>query len=153
MSKQIIIVSIFCVVLLTGCSSKDDEESKLVEMNMIEECQAESCEQLISDSLSASEFKEKLDSGEYDLIDIRTRDEYMNERIADVPNIDIYEDDFDERLEYLDKEKKYLIYCEHGNRTKMGLQRMRTLGFPEVYDLDEGIVEWKKNNFDVIGSK
>ena len=154
-NKKIILTSAFCAVVLMGCGSAErDDDSRLANANIINECQAgEGCENMISDSLSAAEFKKKVDSGEYNLIDIRTRDEYMNERIADVPNIDIYEDDFDERLSYLDKESKYLIYCRSGTRTKMGLQRMRALGFPEVYDLGGGIKEWKKAGFETIGTK
>jgi len=155
MNKKIILTSTLCVIVLMGCGSVGkDSDGKLANTGIVNECQAEDgCENMISDSISAMEFKKKVDSGEYNLIDIRTRDEYMDERIADVPNIDIYEDDFDERLGYLDKEKKYLIYCRSGTRTKMGLQRMRALGFPEVYDLSGGIKEWKKANLETIGTK
>jgi rhodanese-related sulfurtransferase len=148
MNKKMILIGAFCVVVLMGCGSADDEIS---EVNIIEECQAEDgCDNFVSGTLSPEEFKKKLDSGEYDLIDMRTHDEYMNERIADVPNIDIYEDDFNDRLNYLDKEKKYLIYCRSGNRTKMGLNRMKAYGFKEAYDLEGGINAWKEAGFPTI---
>jgi rhodanese-related sulfurtransferase len=138
------------VFILVGCGAEED--NVIVEgSKIINECQAENgCDEFVSGTLSPEDFKEKLDSGEYDLIDIRTHDEYMNERIADVPNIDIYEDDFNDRLDYLDKEKKYLIYCRSGNRTKMGLNRMKAIGFLEAYDLDGGIKSWKDSGFATI---
>jgi rhodanese-related sulfurtransferase len=147
-NKNIILIGIFCIAVLMGCGGAGD---KITEADMIEECQVESgCDNFVSDTLSPEEFKEKLDSGEYDLIDIRTHDEYMNERIADVPNIDIYADDFNDRLNYLDKEKKYLMYCNSDNRTKMGLNRMKFYGFKEAYDLKGGINAWKEAGFPTI---
>jgi rhodanese-related sulfurtransferase len=148
-NKKIIMISAVFVFILMGCGN-----SKVTDTQVTEECQVEGgCEDFISGSLTVDEFKEKLDSGEYILIDIRTPDEYNEERIADVPNIDIYEDDFNDRLNYLDKERKYLIYCRSGNRTKMALNRMKAYGFKEAYDLDEGINAWKEAGLPTTSTK
>ncbi len=147
------------VFIISGCGTQNNEiEVKRqigIDTEIVTECQANECQgdDIISESIDAMSFKEKLDTGEYILIDIRTQEEYENERIADVQNIDIYSDNFDEWLNILDKDKKYLIYCRSGSRTKFGLQRMRTLGFSEVYDLDGGINKWKKNKYKIIDTK
>ncbi len=147
------------VFIISGCGTQNNEiEVKRqigIDTEIVTECQANECQgdDIISESIDAMSFKEKLDTGEYILIDIRTQEEYENERIADVQNIDIYSNNFDARLDILDKDKKYLIYCRSGHRTKLGLQRMRMLGFGEVYDLVGGIDEWNKNIFEVINTK
>ncbi len=101
-------------------------------------------------SINAEEFNQKMKSGDYTVIDIRTEMEYQQERIADVLNINIASRDFEEELNELDKNKKYLIYCFSGSRTKMALRIMQSLGFKEVYDLSGGIQVWKMSGFDTI---
>ena len=101
-------------------------------------------------SIAAQEFNQKLESGEYILLDIRTEGEYRQGRIADVQNIDIASRDFEEKLNELDKDKKYLIYCFSGSRTQMALRIMQSLGFREVYDLNGGIQVWGMSGFNTI---
>ena len=101
-------------------------------------------------SINAEEFNQKMKSGDYTVIDIRTKMEYQQERIADVPNINIASRDFEEKLNELDKDKKYLIYCFSGSRTQVALRIMQSLGFKEVYDLSGGIQVWKMSGFDTI---
>lgn len=123
-------------------------------MKIAKKCQASECDEIISESVSVEIFNQKIDSGDYIIIDIRTEMEHEKERIADMQNnIDIFSEDFDKELNKLDKNKKYLIYCHSGSRTKMGLQRMRTLGFDEVYELEGGIVAWKIKNLPVVLNK
>ena len=101
-------------------------------------------------SISAQEFKQKMESGDYIVLDIRTEMEYQQERIADVQNINIASRDFEEKLNKLDKNKKYLIYCFSGSRTQVALRIMQSLGFREVYDLAGGIQVWGMNGFETI---
>ncbi len=112
--------------------------------------EVQQCGDAVIGSISAEEFNQKLKSGEYTLIDIRTEMEYQQERIADAPNINIASRDFEAKLNELDKNKKYLIYCFSGSRTQMGLRIMQALGFKEVYDLSGGIQVWKMSGFDTI---
>jgi len=91
-------------------------------------------------TISFGEFKKKLDSGEYILIDIRTQEEHNQERIAESDVFDISQPDFIEKLNSLDKNKKYLIYCRSGSRSGYALKIMYQLGFKEVYDLEGGIM-------------
>jgi rhodanese-related sulfurtransferase len=101
-------------------------------------------------SIAAEEFNQKLESGDYILLDIRTEGEYRQGRIADVQNIDIASRDFEKKLNELNKDKKYLIYCFSGSRTQMALRIMQSLGFVEVYDLSGGIQVWSMSGFNTI---
>ena len=101
-------------------------------------------------SINAEEFNQKLESGDYTLIDIRTEMEYQQGRIADVQNINIASRDFEQKINTLDKDEKYLIYCLSGSRTQVALGIMQSLGFKEVYDLSGGIQMWRMGGFELV---
>jgi len=95
-------------------------------------------------SLNAKKFKKELDSNSWVLLDIRTSHEQEIYWVISENqlHIDISLLDAAQRIQELDKNKKYLIYCWHGVRSKQVMQYMQSLGFQEVYDLDWGIEEW-----------
>jgi rhodanese-related sulfurtransferase len=94
-------------------------------------------------SIDKFEFKEKLDSGEYILVDIRAPDETSNGKITpDALERDFYDKNFKLMINALKRDKKYLIYCRSGGRSKVALQMMDEMDFGDVYELNEGIVEW-----------
>jgi rhodanese-related sulfurtransferase len=86
----------------------------------------------------------KLISSKKDLIilDIRTPEEYEEGHIEDSVLIDFYDALFTKRLNVLDKNKTYLIYCRSGHRSALALSAMKDLGFKKVYDLDGGFNTW-----------
>jgi len=95
------------------------------------------------ETISAEDFKNKLDTNEYVLIDVRTQAEHDQKKIAESEVIDVYEPDFMEKMTSLDKDKKYLIYCLSGARSGQVLGIMSQMGFKEVYDLSGGIADWR----------
>lgn len=157
-NKKIVVLWGVAIFVLYGCVAQSEdvvEKNKTSAIKIVNECQADTCDdKIISESIDSVKFKQKIDSDEYVVIDIRTPEEHQEERIdTKQQNINIYADDFSDKIKKLDKNKKYLIYCRSGSRTKMGLNRMKAFGFDEVYDLDGGIIEWKKNNFPVMIGK
>ncbi|HQY19889.1 MAG TPA: rhodanese-like domain-containing protein [Ignavibacteria bacterium] len=100
--------------------------------------------------IDTKSFKELSENDAYVLLDVRTPDEFNSERLKDSINIDFYESDFEDKLDELDKRKKYLIYCRSGNRSRQAMFLMRDLGFEEVNNLSEGIISWVENNFETI---
>jgi len=94
-------------------------------------------------SISAEKFKEKLGSGEFTLVDVRTQSEHDQIKIADSIVVDVTSSDFLENLKKLDKSKKYLIYCASGARSGHTLSIMEEEGFAEAYDLDGGIMNYE----------
>lgn len=103
---------------------------------------------IIQSSLSFS-FKDKVDSEEYVIIDIRTPQEYNSERIKGAINIDYYSDSFEEEINKLDKNKKYLFYCRSGSRSSSALSLFEELGFQEAYELQGGIQSWVSAGYEV----
>jgi len=99
----------------------------------------------IIERLSSLDFKEKLESWNYTLLDIRTTQEQLIFWVISENqiHIDIYKANAIEEMQKLPKEGKYLIYCYHGNRSQQVLSLMKELWFEEAYDLIWGIDEWK----------
>lgn len=75
------------------------------------------------------------------IVDVRTQGEFEAGHIKGALNIDVNRPDFKEKIGGLDKNKKYLVYCRSGNRSKIAGRIMESMGFKEVYDLAGGIVD------------
>ena len=70
------------------------------------------------------------------LLDVRTAEEVEMGAINGSINIDV--DDLRKRLNELDKNKKYVIYCAVGIRGYIALRIMKENGFKDVYNLTGG---------------
>ena len=70
------------------------------------------------------------------LIDVRTREEYLAGNIPNAINIDVLSQDFKSKIDMLDKNKEYLIYCRSGNRSIIASSIMSTNGFINIYNLE-----------------
>ncbi|MCT4616910.1 MAG: rhodanese-like domain-containing protein [Candidatus Gracilibacteria bacterium] len=102
-------------------------------------------------SIPVKEFKKLIEEGNSVLIDIRMPIELMQTGIiSGAQNIDSSSYDFQDKLEALDKNEKYLIYCRSGNRTGSVLKTMKQMGFSSVYDLKGGIIAWLKSGEKLI---
>jgi rhodanese-related sulfurtransferase len=97
-------------------------------------------------SISAVEAKEiikqKSHDGDFCILDVRTEKEFLSGAIDGAINLDFYASDFSQKLNKLDKNKIYLIYCRSGNRSKSVLMMMKQLGFGYVYELDSGFIAY-----------
>ncbi len=74
------------------------------------------------------------------ILDVRTKEEYADKRLENSDNIDFYSKSFKKKLDKLDKNKTYLVYCLSGNRSGQTFEIMKEIGFAEVYDMQEGII-------------
>ena len=92
-------------------------------------------------------LKQKLDSGEAILIDVRETDEHAREhvigaRLAPLSSIDTH--DFDR-----DHGKIAVFHCRSGMRTQANAAALLARGFRDAYYLDGGIEAWKSAGFPV----
>lgn len=76
------------------------------------------------------------------VLDVRTPEEYVTGHLQGARNIDFRAGDFVEKIQALDKNVPYAIYCRTGNRSGQALETMRSLGFTSVVNLSGGIVAW-----------
>lgn len=70
------------------------------------------------------------------ILDVRTREEYLSGNIPNAINIDVLSQDFKSKIDILDKNKEYLIYCRSGNRSSIASSIMSTNGFINIYNLE-----------------
>lgn len=92
--------------------------------------------------ISVSEFK-ALDF-EYQLVDVRTPDEYMSGAIEGSKNIDYFSADFLAGINKLDKEAPVVLYCRSGRRSAKAGENLIQAGFKEVYNVKGGYIEYAK---------
>ena len=95
--------------------------------------------------MSADLFEQALTTAtDYQLVDVRTKEEYGKEHIKNSLNIDYKGADFDKHLSFLDKSKPTYVYCLSGGRSSAAAEKMREKGFKQVYELDGGILKWNQ---------
>lgn len=90
-------------------------------------------------SVSGKEVKDFI-KAEKDLVilDIRTSMEVANGKIPNSKNIDFYSSTFQREIDKLDRNKKYLVYCASGGRSKSACGIMDKMGFKNIYELKGG---------------
>lgn len=97
--------------------------------------------------LDAQTFAQKLkQTNAYNLVDIRTADEYKQGHLEKAIIIDYYSNDFKNQLDKLDKSKPLFYYCASGGRSGRTIPILRELGFKEVYELKVGFNGWRNAN-------
>ncbi len=110
-------------------------------------------EQIVNKTVGPFEFKKLIETWNYTVIDIRTKDELRF--FGFIPgmdyNLDFYNQSDMKELFSMDKNKKYLIYCYHGNRSWYLKQEMvNKAWFKYVIDLSWGTENRLKQGFKLI---
>jgi phage shock protein E len=86
--------------------------------------------------ITTEEFKQKLKEERGIIVDVRTKDEYNNGHLADTDfQYDFLNGEFQEKIEDMDKEKTYYLYCRTGNRSGKAARIMQEKGFKNVYNI------------------
>jgi len=93
-------------------------------------------------NVSGKVFREKMTEGNVVILDVRTKAEVMDGIIPSAINIDIMSPDFKQKIEQLDKNKTFLVYCRSGNRSGSACGFMESLGFNHLYNLNGGMMLW-----------
>ena len=107
---------------------------------------------LINSLFGSREDENNLDSNTFEkmmnedsnavLLDVRTHQEYQTERIPNSILIDIYQPTFLDKIERLERNKTYYVYCRSGQRSLTACKHMKQLGFEKVFNLKPGIMGW-----------
>ncbi|MGJ8618911.1 MAG: thiosulfate sulfurtransferase GlpE [Methylophilaceae bacterium] len=91
--------------------------------------------------ISVSEAVNILKSESATLLDIRDQISFLTGHIAD--SIHLSNENVDEVVSSLDKEKPVIIYCYHGNSSKGAADYFYNLGFKKSYSVNGGYEVWK----------
>jgi phage shock protein E len=81
-------------------------------------------------------FKELLQEGPGVIIDVRTKSEYNDGHLKKTDyNFDMSSSGFEKKVEKLDKDKNYFLYCRTGARSGQATKLMKRKGFENVYNI------------------
>lgn len=87
-------------------------------------------------NLKAEELKKvRKEQPDAVVLDVRTPAEVRQGKIPGASTIDMMDRQFTEKIEALDKNKTYLLYCRSGNRSAQACTYMAGKGFTHLYNL------------------
>jgi rhodanese-related sulfurtransferase len=78
------------------------------------------------------------------VLDVRSQKEFDAGHLDNVQHVNYHEPDFRDKLNALDKQKTYLVYCHSGGRSGEALEIMKSQGFREVYNMLGGHSKWSQ---------
>ncbi|CAG9610337.1 rhodanese-like domain-containing protein [Pseudoneobacillus rhizosphaerae] len=91
-------------------------------------------------NVSTEEAKQLIDNNEVIVLDVRTPEEFQGGHIPGATLIPLQE--FENRLNELDKEKNYLVVCRSGNRSAQASEILTGNGFSKIYNMAGGMNNW-----------
>jgi rhodanese-related sulfurtransferase/glutaredoxin len=95
-------------------------------------------------SLDSKAFESAMNSGTYQLLDVRTAGEYQSGHLKNSLQADWNnQDQFVDRIKYLDKSKPLLVYCASGVRSGNAAKYLTSAGFKTALNLEGGLNKWK----------
>lgn len=115
---------LFCVLFFSACQSQVKEGTQLVDPNG---------------------FEKTITENKGQLIDVRTPKEYQSGHLKGAKNLHIYEKNFTEEVDKLDKTKPVYVYCKAGGRSAEAVEILQQKGFKKIVELDGGIDAWNDN--------
>lgn len=117
------VIGFLIVILLSGCTATKEENK------------------IMYNKITAEEAKEMIDTQEVIILDVRTQEEFIEKHIEDALLIPDYELEKLAESKLPDKNKKILVYCRSGNRSKTAARLLIDMGYTDVYDFG-GIINW-----------
>jgi phage shock protein E len=123
MNKVILFTPLIAVVMLfASCGATQVKNYKNVNVNKAEEI-INTTEEIV-------------------VLDVRTPQEFKDGHIENSINIDIFSNDFDAQIQELDKSKTYVVICRSGGRSANASNKMVTMGFDDIYNVEGGFIAW-----------
>tara|TARA_B100001250_G_C19371674_1_gene602236 strand:+ start:329 stop:649 length:321 start_codon:yes stop_codon:yes gene_type:complete len=97
-------------------------------------------------NLDCEDWAKKIDSNQKTIIlDVRTIEEFEEKSIPNAVLANILEPSkFINVVEKIEKDSILFVYCRSGIRSQKACNILDQLGFKETYNLNGGILEWKK---------
>jgi rhodanese-related sulfurtransferase len=123
---------IAALVLPCACYKEEEAESPV---QVIEDIQLEEAFALMEDNR---------DNDDFIIIDLRSAGEYARGHIEEAVNLDYSAPDFAGKLEKLDRDIVYLLYCHTDDVSGQVLDMMAELGFIKVYNMLGGMEHWEE---------
>lgn len=89
-------------------------------------------------------FEKTITANKGQLIDVRTPKEFLSGHLKGAKNLHIYEKNFEQEVDKLDKTKPVYVYCKAGGRSAEAVEVLKEKGFKKIVELDGGIDAWNE---------
>ncbi len=97
-----------------------------------------------TDQLSVKDFQEKLkQTSSPAIIDVRSSEEFKQGHLKGALNMNWNDKEFYTRLESVKKNDTCFVYCLSGGRSSSAAQKMREMGYKQVYEMKGGLLTWR----------
>ena len=84
------------------------------------------------------------------IIDVRAPEAFKRGHIKGAININVIQKTFVIRVNKLNRQEKFVLYCQREERSKKASSIMLNKGFRKTYVLDGGILEWEMEDFPIV---
>ncbi|MDF2157596.1 rhodanese-like domain-containing protein [Algoriphagus sp. CAU 1675] len=131
---------LFLSIALLSCNSKSTESST-------QGSESTPTQGSFIQSVDATTFKKLVESGNGIILDVRTPGEVAQGYIPNATVIDIYRQDFMEKIAELPKDKEVYVYCSAGVRSMQAAKILQRNGYEKVYSLEDGLGTWVRSGY------
>jgi len=144
-----LVISISIAGVFVSCSQPRSDNSEYPDSYREGQNVAIQTENVIED-IEATQFKELISTQNGTILDVRTPEEVVKGHLKNAKTINIYDKDFEEQVNSLQKDKTVFVYCGSGKRSANAAKILKKSGFKKVYNLLGGITAWNDNGFEVM---
>jgi len=131
MTKYTLVLGITLAFIIQACSQKKSDNGETR-----------------NGPVSANEFKNALEANSTaPIVDVRTPEEFEKGHLPNSYNIDWNSNSFENKVIGFDHDKPIFIYCLSGARSAAAAEKMRSLGFKQVIELEGGMMKWRAAGF------
>lgn len=95
-----------------------------------------------SNDVTVAEAQEMIKDDKVVIIDVRTPEEFEKGHLEGATMINFFDEDFDQQIAELPKDKEYLVYCHSGNRSGKAVKKMEEAGFTKAHNMTGGWSSW-----------
>lgn len=114
----------------------------LISLFIVWACQSQPLNHQLLDAKTFFELLQK--NSDAIILDVRTPEEFQQGHLPNAMNINYYDVNFQSKISEMDKQKPVFVYCLSGGRSRSAAQQLQKEGFQKVFDLNGGIIAWKK---------
>ena len=90
------------------------------------------------------------DDPDFVILDVRTPEEYAEDHLEGSRNLDYNSPDFVNKLEGMNKNSTYIVYCRSGVRSRNAANIMSEVGYSKIYNVLGGIMDCKAKGVKVV---
>lgn len=144
MKRIIVMLPILFALLLTACAGNAQRSDAQTGSGQVKEIPGGSYT-----NVSVEELRNMLESKDFTFVNVHIPFE------GDIPDTDL-SIPYNEIEQYLDrlpaeKDARIVLYCRSGRMSSIAAERLVSLGYTNVWNLEGGMIAWEKADLPLIG--